>query len=68
MKPTKTYSDSKQTMWETWFVISFVIFFTYFLVGTLENSVEMFPNWTPFMLLSAVNFVICIIVGLKPRE
>lgn len=68
MKKTKTYVDSKQTMWETWFVISLIIFGAYFFVGTLENSMKEFPNWIYFMLLSTFNLLICIIIGCYPRK
>jgi hypothetical protein len=57
--------QAKQTMWETWFVSSIIIFFAYFFVGTLENSKVDFPNWLPFMLASMVNLIICIIYGTK---
>jgi hypothetical protein len=68
MKKTKTYSDSKQSMWETWFVLSTIIFMCFMFAGALEGSVKMFPNWTPFALIATINLLICIIVGTrKPK-
>ena len=65
MKPTKTYSDSKQTMWETWFVLSFVILASYIIVGTMEGSVDMFPNWDIFAGIAMFNFIFCLYRGFK---
>lgn len=64
----KKYSDSKQTMWEIWFVASVIIFLSYFFVGTLEESKTFLPNWLPFMLASCINLIICIYYGYKPRK
>jgi hypothetical protein len=61
----KKSEETKQTMWETWFVASVIIFLAYFFVGTLENSKVDFPNWLPFKLASMVNLIICIIYGTK---
>jgi hypothetical protein len=63
----KKSEETKQTMWEYWFVASVIIFLAYLFVGTLEGSMIMFPNWLPFMLLACVNLIICIYYGLKPR-
>lgn len=57
-----------QIMWETWFVASIVIFFAYFFVGTLERSREVFPNWTPFFILSIINLVVCLYYGLRTNK
>lgn len=64
----KVSEESKQTMWEMWFVASVVIFLAYLFVGTLENSQIMFPNWLPFMLIACVNFLFCIYYGLKTSK
>jgi hypothetical protein len=64
----KKSEQAKQTMWETWFVASVVIFLAYFFVGTLENSIQDFPNWLPFMLASCVNLIICIYYGCKKTQ
>jgi len=60
-----TYSDSKQTMWETWFVASFVILVSYIFVGTMEGSKDMFPNWAIFTVIAMINFIFCTVKGLK---
>lgn len=61
--------ETKQTMWEYWFVASVIIFLAYFFVGTLENSKNEFPNWLPFMLIACINLVICIYYGHKtPKQ
>jgi hypothetical protein len=57
-----------ETIWETWFVASIVIFFAYLFVGTLPNSLDQFPNWLPFFIASIVNLSICIYYGVKPRD
>jgi len=64
----KKSEQSKQTMWETWFVASIIIFFAYFFVGTLEGSRTAFPNLLPFMLASCINLIICIYYGVKTRN
>jgi hypothetical protein len=60
--------QAKQAMWETWFVTSVVIFFAFFFVGTLSNSITLFPNWLPFMFITCVNLIICIYYGCKPSK
>jgi uncharacterized protein (DUF983 family) len=62
-KKPKTYSDSKQTMWETWFVISIVIVFAYLCVGVMTGSAEQFPNWDIFAILAIVNLLVCLYKG-----
>ena len=65
----KLSEETKQTMWETWFVASVIIFLAYLFVGTSEGSKIMFPNWLTFMLISMVNLIICIFYGIKkPKE
>ena len=61
----KKSEETKQTMWETWFVASVIIFLAFFFVGTLDNSKTEFPNWLPFMLASCINLIICIYYGVK---
>jgi len=69
MKESQFQKDNaKQTVWETWFIISFTIFMAYLFVGILENSQEMFPNWPYFTGIAAINFLICLYYGLKPRN
>lgn len=60
-----TYSDTKQTMWETWFVLSFVIIISYIFVGTIEGSQDMFPNWYIFATIVMFNFILCLHKGFK---
>jgi len=68
MKKIKTHKQMKQSMWETWFVASTVIFLAYIFVGTLEGSKTYFPNWCYFASASCINFLYCLYVGLKPRK
>jgi membrane protein YdbS with pleckstrin-like domain len=59
----KTYSDSKQTMWETWFVLSVIIVFAYLVVGVMIGSEQQFPNWDIFAVLAIVNLLVCLYKG-----
>ena len=68
MCKTKTYSDSKQTMWETWFVLSIVILASYIIVGTMEGSVDMFPNWSIFAGIALFNFIVCLHIGCRKED
>lgn len=54
-----------QTIWETWFICSIIVFATYFFVGTLDGSKDMFPNWLPFFLISIINLITCLYIGSK---
>jgi uncharacterized membrane protein SirB2 len=62
---TVTYTDSRQSMWETWFVASFIIVIAYIFVGTMEGSQEMFPNWYIFTIIAMFNFILCIHRGMR---
>jgi hypothetical protein len=55
--------ENKQFLWENWFVISIIVFFACFFIGTLDNSKTTFPNWLIFMLATTLNLLACIIVG-----
>jgi hypothetical protein len=57
--------NARQTMGETWFVASFIILFAYLFVGTLEGSMQMFPNWPYFAGLALINFLICLYYGTR---
>ena len=57
--------QSKQTMWETWFVASIIIFTAYFFVGTMENSRIDFPNYPYFAIISVINLAICVYYGTR---
>lgn len=61
----KKSEDSKQTIWEAWFVASVIIFLAYLFVGTLDGSIAFFPNWPYFFGLSLINLVICLYYGFK---
>ncbi len=65
----KLSEETKQTLWETWFVASVIVFLAYLFVGTLEGSKIIFPNWLVFAPISGINLLVCIIIGLKkPKE
>lgn len=68
MYKPKTYSDSKQTMWETWFVASFIIVIAYIVVGTMEGAVDMFPNWGIFAGIALFNFIVCLHIGCRKED
>lgn len=67
MKQSKTYYDKKQVIWEMWLIISAFIFFAYFFVGILPNSIKEFPNWLIFFLLSVINLTVCIFKGIQTK-
>jgi uncharacterized membrane protein len=61
--------ESKQTMWETWFVISVILCGVMIFTGTLEYSKLVFPNWPYFAVIVIANLVYCLKVGtLSPKE
>ena len=60
--------NAKQTVWETWFFVSFTVFGAYLFVGTLEGSEYIFPNWPYFAGIATINFLICLYYGIKPRN
>lgn len=64
-RQAEAYLKVNQTAWETWFIVSIVIFFAYFFVGTLPHSVEHYPNWLPFMIGSVINLLVCIYYGTR---
>lgn len=64
-----TKEDSKQTIWETWFIISLVLLFVMLFIGTIENSKTIFPNWPYFAGVVIINLVLCLIKGTHvPKE
>ena len=63
----KKSEQTKQTIWEMWFVASAILFLAYFFVGTLENSKVDFPNYPYFAIAAVINLAICIYYGVKPR-
>lgn len=62
-KPTPTYSDSKQTMWETWFVTSLVLVIVLFILGLMESSKEFIPEWPYIFGLVVANLCYCLFIG-----
>lgn len=66
-KSTPTYDDKKQVSWEIWFIISCILEAVYIFVGTLDYSVEYFPNWWIFATVVTVNLVACIIYGVTKK-
>ena len=65
----KNLEESKQTVWETWFVISIVLIVVMFVTGLMDNSKVYFPNWPYFAAGVLVNVVLCIKRGThRPKE
>ena len=60
--------ESRQFMWEMWFISSAVIFLSFFLVATMEGSKDAFPNLPIFATISLFNLAICVYKGCKPRN
>ncbi len=58
----------KQTTWETWFIVSIIIFAALFLVGTLPGSVETFPYFLWAFIPSIINLVVCVCYGAKESK
>jgi hypothetical protein len=56
-----------QKQWELWFLLSTIIFLSFFFVGILENSKIDFPNWHYGMLGACVNMLLWIYVGCNPK-
>lgn len=61
-----TYSnDPQQSIWETWFVTSVIIFLSIIFWGTIYNN-EQLPIYYDALLLAAViNLIYCLTIGLK---
>lgn len=60
--------DSKQTLWETWFVASVVILLGLIFIGTLNNSKIFMPYWPFLISFSIFNLVYCIYKGSKTKS
>lgn len=58
-------NDSKQTMWEMWFVTSVVGVLSTIFLGSLDGSVEMFPNYPYWASAVMINFLVCLYYGCK---
>lgn len=59
--------DSKQTAWESWFILSIVFFGGIFFICTLEGSREV-AELPYFLAVSIINLAICLYKGFKPRD
>lgn len=55
MKPHKTYSDGKQSMWELWFLSGLFAFIVLFVIGLCDGSRDFFPYWPLFFGISIIN-------------
>lgn len=65
MKKSNLSEEAQQTMWETWFVASIILFLGSFFIGTLEGSKTFLPNWIYAMSLVTINLMTCLYYGLK---
>ena len=61
----KIKEESKQTLWETWFVISCMLILIVIFIGVTENSRIMFPSWPYFAGIVLINFIYCIMIGTR---
>ena len=59
--------NSRQTAWESWFVLSFIFFIGIFFICTLEGSGEI-AELLYFLGVSIINLLICLYYGTKPRD
>ena len=65
----KTDKDnSKQTMWETWFVTSLVLVIVLFILGLMESSKEFLPEWPYIFGLVIANLCYCLFIGNKVSD
>lgn len=55
-------NESKQAMWEMWFVASVIIFLATIFVGTTVNKYE-YPNFDIWLGVVIANIIICIMIG-----
>jgi hypothetical protein len=59
--------DSKQTAWESWFIMSIVFFGGIFFICTLEGSREVAE--LPYLgAVAIINLLICLYHGFKTRD
>lgn len=69
MKKSNLSEEAQQTMWETWFVASVIIILAFLFVGTLDNSVNTYPNWIYYFSIAFINLSICLYYGFRtPRD
>lgn len=63
----KRKAEAKQFLWETWFIVSFILCVAFILVGMLDNSKEL--TALPYLIVTAMlNLLVCSFIGIKPRE
>lgn len=57
----------KQDKWEIWFIFSTIVFLALLFIGTVDtnNNVKALPV---YLILSAINLAICVIIGIKPDK
>ena len=61
-----TYSnDPKQSMWETWFVASVIMFLSIIFWGTYYNNEQLPIYYDALLLTTFVNLIYCLYIGLK---
>lgn len=58
-------NEFKQSMWETWFVISLILIIGVFIIGTAPNSKIIYPHWDIYAVFSVANGILCIVIGTK---
>ena len=61
-----TYSnDPKQSMWETWFVASVIVFLSIIFWVTHYNNEQLPIYYDALLLATFVNLIYCLTIGLK---
>ena len=61
-----TYSNEpNQSMWETWFVASVIVFLSIIFLGTLYNNEQLPIYYDTLLLATFVNLIYCLTIGLK---
>jgi len=63
-----TYSnDPKQSMWETWFVTSVILFLSMMFWGTIGNTDNLPIYYDGLLLAIFANLVYCCYIGFKKQ-
>ena len=61
-----TYSNEpNQSMWETWFVASVIVFISIIFWGRHYNSEQLPIYYDALLLTTFVNLIYCLYIGLK---
>lgn len=58
-------NDPKQSMWETWFVASVIVFLSIIFWGTLYNNEQLPIYYDELLLVIFVNLIYCLTIGIK---